>query len=465
LLGVTLAGLLAQGLRAQVSPTFSPELVDSYISEQIEKRHIPGASVAVVRDGKILLAKGYGLANAELNVPATEHTVYQLASVTKPFTATAVMVLVEGGKLGLDDSIGTHLQDLPEAWRGVTVRQLLSHTSGIKSYTSVPGFQKTVRKDFAKREILDMVTKEPAEFAPGEKWSYCNTGFFLLGMLIEEVSGQSYPDFMLDRIFKPAGMEHTRANDLRAVIANRAQGYAWTGKELRNGEPTSPTQPFAAGMLVSTVADMAKWGEALDGEKIVKKSSIEQMWAPATLNDGTKAQYGLGWGIATINGHRRIGHGGGIGGFSTEYARYPDDGLTVVVLTNLEGGDAGFLARGIAGLIIPELAPKREDPIDDTDPETTGRLRRAVLGAVKGSLDPELFADDAYRSLQPRVEESKERTAQFGELKTFSLLERTEGEAGLELRYRAEFENETAIISFGVDKEGKIRRIGLRPAD
>jgi CubicO group peptidase (beta-lactamase class C family) len=347
----------------------------------------------------------------------------------------------------------------------VTVRQLLSHTSGIKSYTSVPGFQKTVRKDFAKREILDMVTKEPAEFAPGEKWSYCNTGFFLLGMLIEEVSGQSYPEFMAERLFKPAGMAHTRANDLRAVIANRAQGYAWTGKELRNGEPTSPTQPFAAGMLVSTVADMAKWGEALIGEKIVKKSSIEQMWAPATLNDGTKAQYGLGWGIARINGHRRIGHGGGIEGFSTEYARYPNDGLTVVVLTNLEGGDAGILARGIAGLVIPELSPKREEPIEDKDPETTKRLRQALLGAVKGALDPDLFADETYKALQPRVETSKEQTAHFGDLKSFSLLERREGRPGLELRYRAEFENGTAMVNFAVDKEGKIRGIGLRPAD
>ena len=236
--------------------------VDAFVQGLMQKRHIPGVSVAVVHDGSVVLEKGYGLANLELGVPATENTVYQLASVTKTFTATAVMMLVQEGKLALDDKITERLPDLPTAWQKVTIRHLLSHTSGIKSYTSVRDFHKTSRKDYAQRELLDLVAKEPLEFTPGEKWNYSNTGYFLLGMLIEKVGGKPYGEFMAERIFKPLNMAHTRANDLRAIIPNRAQGYEWNGKELRNGEYVSPSQPFAAGMLVSNVSDLVKWDAA-----------------------------------------------------------------------------------------------------------------------------------------------------------------------------------------------------------
>ena len=161
----------------------------------------------------------------ELSVPATEKTVYQLASVTKQFTATAIMMLAEEGKLGLGDKISKYLPDLPTAWKDVTVRHLLNHTSGIKSYTSVKDFFKTARKDYTHREILDLVAKDPLEFAPGEKWKYNNTGYFLLGMIIEKVAGKTYGEFLDERIFKPLGMTQTRVNDLHAIIPNRAQGY------------------------------------------------------------------------------------------------------------------------------------------------------------------------------------------------------------------------------------------------
>ena len=223
--------------------------VDAYVQRLMTKRHIPGVSIAVVKDGEVVLAKGYGLANVELGVPATENTVYQLASVTKTFTATAVMMLVQDGKLTLDDKITERLADLPKAWEKVTVRHLLSHTSGIKSYTSLRDFGKTVRKDYAPRDLLELVSKEPLEFSPGDKWNYSNTNYFLLGMLIEKESGRKYGEFMAERIFKPLGMTNTRANDLHAIIPGRAQGYTWDGKALRIGEYHSPTQPFAAGML------------------------------------------------------------------------------------------------------------------------------------------------------------------------------------------------------------------------
>lgn len=455
--GALVAGAACQWARA--------DDVDDYIRAEMLKRHIPGASVAVVRDGEVVLAKGYGLANAELAVPATEETVYQLASVTKQFTATAIMMLVEEGKLGLDDKIAGHLEGLPEAWGEVTIRQLLSHTSGIKSYTDVGGFEKTTRKDYEPREIIDLVAKEPLEFAPGKEHRYCNTGYFLLGMIIEKVAGKPYGEFLDERIFKPLGMSRTRTNDLRAIIPGRAQGYEWDGKQLRNGEYVSPTQPYAAGMLVSCIADMLKWDAALSSAKVLKPEVLEQMWAPAPLSGGDRADYGFGWQVGKVNGHRLISHGGGIPGFSTEISRFVDDKLTVIVLTNLSGGDAGRLARGIAGRIDPELLKKPDEPIADPEPETTERLQGVIAGILKGEFDPELFTEGAVKALGPRITEDKGQHAQFGGLKSLKLLERTAAGEGARLRYRADFENVVLEAIFSLDKAGKIEGIGLRPGD
>jgi D-alanyl-D-alanine carboxypeptidase len=436
--------------------------VDAYVQRVMAKRHIPGASVAVVKDGKVVLAKGYGLASVELGVPATADTVYQLASVTKTFTATAIMLLARDGKLSLDDKITERLPDLPEAWKGVTVRHLLSHTSGIKSYTSVKDFHKSTRKDFAPHEILGLVAKEPLEFRPGEKWDYSNTGYFLLGMLIEKTAGKPYGEFMAERVFQPLEMTRTRANDLRAIVPNRAQGYEWDGKDLRNGEYVSPSQPYAAGMLLSSVNDLVKWDAALSGHTLLDEKSLERMWTPTRLSDGSEAGYGCGWEISKVNGHRRVSHGGGIKGFSTEFARFPDDRLTVIVLTNAEGGHAGAIARKIAGQFVPELAEKAEEPIADKDEATSKRMRRMFEGALKGEVDEALFTDEAKKRLVPRIRGDKERLASFGALKSFQLLERKESDGGLRLRYRLVLENERLKLLVSLDKDGKIQGAGLQ---
>ena len=431
--------------RAQDTPTETVEAatgtpaesIDVYVQRLMRKRHIPGVSVAVVKDGEVVLAKGYGLANVEFGVPATEDTVYQLASVTKTFTATAIMLLVRDGKLSLDDKITERLTDLPEAWKEVTVRHLLNHTSGIKSYTSTKDFHKSMRKDYAQREIIELVAKEPLEFQPGEKWNYNNTGYFLLGMLIEKVTGKPYGDFMDERVFKPLDMTHTRINDLRAIIPNRAHGYDWDGKELKNGEYVSPTQPFAAGMLVSTVNDLMKWDASLARQTLLDEPSLERMWKATLLNSSEEAGYGFGWETSKVNGHRRVSHGGGIPGFSTELSRFPDDKLTVIVLTNAEGGHAGAIARTIAGRFVPELAEKAEEPIADNDATTTERLRSMFEGALRGEVDEELFTGEAKKQLVPRIKDDKERLASFGALKMFQLLDRKAANGGLQLRYRA----------------------------
>ena len=434
--------------------------IDAYVQRLMARWHVPGASVAVVKDGKVALLKGYGMASVELGVPATVDTVYQLASVTKPFTATAVMLLVRDGKLGLDDKLTALISDLPRAWDAVTVRHLLGHTSGIKNLTSRKDFGETIRKDFTPRELVETVVKEPLEFTPGEKHAYSNTGYILLGMVIEKVSGRKYGEFLAERIFQPLGMGSTRANDLHAVIPGRAQGHTWDGEGLRLGEYHSATQPFAAGMLVSTVADLVKWDAGL--EKLVP--DLELMWTPTRLANGKDADYGLGWQVGRVNGRRMVSHGGGIPGFTTEIERFPEDKLTVIVLMNSDAGQAGLLARGIAGRFAPELAEKTE-PIEDRDAETTARLRGLLEGIQKGEVDAELFTKAAKEKLVPRIVQGQGRLAALAELKSFQLMSREEGEAGVQLSYRATFEKGTLRVAVALDKAGKIQGIGLRPEE
>jgi D-alanyl-D-alanine carboxypeptidase len=443
----------------------STTAIDDYVQERMHKRHIPGVSIGIVQNGKVIQAKGFGVANVELSVPATENTVYQLASVTKTFTAAAIIMLVQEGKLGLDDKVTARLHDLPPTWAGVTVRHLLNHTSGIKSYTSVRDFSKTMRKDYTQREIVNLVAKEPPEFAPGEKWSYNNTGYFLLGMLIEKITGKKYGEFLDERIFKPLSMTQSRVNDLHAVIPNRAQGYTWDGKELRNGEYVSPTQPFSAGMLVSTVDDLLKWDAALLTESLLKKSTLEQMWTPTRLSKGGESDYGFGWSVGKENGHRIVGHGGGIPGFSTQLSRYVDDNLTVIVLTNSDNGNAGALARGIAARLVPALAEEAEKPIADSDTQTTERLKGVILAALKGEADAELFTKDSKERIVAAIKQGKGTAASVGALKEFLLHDRTPSDQGVKLRYRAKFANEAMNAFFDLDKDGKIAGMRLQSVD
>ena len=226
---------------------FAPNEIDAYVQRRMQRDHIPGVSVAILRDGKVIHCKGYGMANVELLSAATESSVYQIASLTKPFTATAIMLLVEDGKLNIDVRVTKYLPDLPTSWENVTVRQLLGHTSGIKNLTDLSGFAETVRKDFTPRELVDMVAKEPLDFEPGENWNYSNTGYIALGMLIEKLSGKSYGLFMDERIFKPLGMTNTRAE--RFACSDRwpraGLHLGWEGPEDRR--IPQPNQAVAQG--------------------------------------------------------------------------------------------------------------------------------------------------------------------------------------------------------------------------
>jgi len=336
--------------------------VDSYIREKMKSRNIPGLSLAVVRDGKIIYAKGYGMANLELSVPATEKTVYHLTSITKTFTAIATMMLVEEGKISLEDPISRYFSDLPEAWRPVKIRHLLNHTSGISSHAHHPKIPCPVGKDerdYTRIDVLKEVACLPLDFAPGERWSYGDTGFHLLGMLIEKISRMDYEQFLRARIFAPLEMRDTRLNSYAELIPNRADGYSWHDGRFRNAK-LFPLFEFANAGLVSTVLDMAKLDAALYTEKLLKKATLEQMWTYTKLNNGQiVTSYGLGFGLTPFRGRRRVGHSGGGGfGFATTITRLIDDKVTVIVLTNAD--QEGFLISDMANEIASFYFPREK---------------------------------------------------------------------------------------------------------
>jgi len=362
-LAIAIPAVALRIVRAQSQPAGD---VDSYIATQLREQHIPGLALAVIRDGQLVKSQGYGLANIELDVPVKPETVFQLGSIGKQFTATAILLLAEEGKLSLDDKIAKYFPTAPGTWRNITIRNLLNHTSGLADYTDDtyirPGGLIPLRAELTDDEIFRRFTTLPFDFKPGEKWKYSNTGYAILGFLIHKVSGQSYGDFLDARVFKPLGMTATRVISESGIIPNRSAGYLFVKNEIKNQDWVAPHwNTLADGALYSTVVDMAKWDAALSAGAILKPASYAQMWTPAPLPNGKNYPYGFAWDIAEINGHRLLEHGGAWQGFTAHYARYPDDHLAVIVLTNLDAdhSDPGKIAHEVAALYIPALKPKK----------------------------------------------------------------------------------------------------------
>ncbi|MFZ0333190.1 MAG: serine hydrolase domain-containing protein [Candidatus Acidiferrales bacterium] len=340
--------------------------IDQYVTAEMAKERIPGAEVGIYHRSQILLAKGYGLADVELSVPVKPETLFQSGSVGKQFVSAAVMMLVEEGKVGLDDSISKYFPDAPATWKPILIKNLLSHTSGLAEYESEartgPNGPFYLRLDFTEDQLLQKIEAMPIEFAPGEKWNYRNTNYVLLGIMIHRVTGKFYADYLAERIFQPLGMTSTRLISDADIIPNRSSGYEIHGDKLQNQTWVSPTfNSTADGALYFNVLDLAKWDGALYGTTLLKQSSLDRIWTVYPLNDGkpNPAHYGFGWEINTLNGHKVIEHSGAWQGFTCDISRYVDDNLTVVVLTNLDSGHARpeRIAHQVAGLVNPALTP------------------------------------------------------------------------------------------------------------
>ena len=335
--------------------------VDKWAEAALADGTVAGLSVAVEQDGELQLAKGYGMADLEQDVAADRSTVYRIGSITKQFTAAAIMQLVEAGQISLDAPIQEYV-DFPTGDHEVTVEHLLHHTSGIKSYTSLgEEWARTIPLPVSHEEILALIVDKPFDFSPGDEWRYNNSGYYLLGMIVENVSGSSYAAYVEQTLVAPLGLKRTTYCDEKRLISGRAEGYEFEDGELVNDDPISMTQPFAAGSLCSTVLDLLRWQAALESGEVVNSGSYTRMTTVATLNDGEATRYGYGLGVGDLDGHLRVSHGGGINGFATYLASYPDDDLRVVVLTNTPGLTATQLSEQIARYALGLPPPVVED--------------------------------------------------------------------------------------------------------
>lgn len=386
---------------AQESPRLAPETVtkiDRYVRSEMLKQTIPGVSLAILRKGQPELLRSYGLANVEHQVPVKPETVFQSGSIGKQFTAAAVMILVEQGKILLDDPISKYFPDAPSTWKDITVRNLLNHTSGLGDYPD----DIDLRRDYTEAEYLEHFKKAPLLFATGSKWNYSNVGYVTLGALIRKVTGKFYGDFLREEIFQPLGMAGARIISEEDIVLNRAAGYRLVNGALKNQQWVSPsTNSTADGSLYLSILDLAKWDAALYQERPLKQSSLQQIWTPASLSNGKRKSYGFGWFTDTIHDRRIMFHGGAWQGFKTFIMRFPEEGLTIIFLANSwETKDFRF-ARGLAAIFYPEFRLPSINFIEDAEPEASGLIRRVLLQLQTDTVDANLYTDELRARLFP----------------------------------------------------------------
>jgi CubicO group peptidase (beta-lactamase class C family) len=425
--------------------------------------------------GKVLLAKGYGLANVELSVPVKPETIFQSGSVGKQFLAAAMMMLVEDGKVSLDDSVTKYFPEAPASWKPILIKNLLSHTSGLAEYETPertgPGGPFNMRLDYTEAELAKNIAALPIENPPGDKWNYRNTNYALLGILVHRVTGTPYADVLAQRIFKPLGMTSTRLISEADIIPNRAAGYELHGTELKNQEWVSPTfNSTGDGTLYFNVLDLAKWDEALYSTRLLKQTSLDRMWTVFPLNDGkpNPSGYGFGWGVADYNGHKLIEHSGGWQGFTCHIARYPDDALTVVVLTNLDSARPTMIAHVVAGLADAPLLPPKLTAIDDTQPDIAASLRPLLDRLAAGQDITDLVTPEFAKIITPGATKSvQQRLSQLWPGGTLTLVRRVPAPRdpahSVLSTFRLVKGNESALVVYSLAPDGKVAALGFQP--
>ncbi len=320
------------------------ERIDRQIAPLVQSKKFMG-SVLASRDGRVVFSKGYGMANLELGVPNGPETKFRLGSITKQFVAAAILQLEEKAKVSVQDPVCKYVPNCPAAWAGIRIHHLLSHTSGIPNFTNFPDYRKTWTLPSRPAETIQRFRDKPLDFPPGGRWSYSNSGYILLGYLLEKISGVPYEDYLRKNVFDPAGMSDSGHDTFEEILKSRATGYSLEGGRWINSHYHDMSIPIGGGDLYSTAMDMYKWDRALAGGKILSKGSLAKMYTVARNN------YGYGSGVDRQYGRVRYAHGGGINGFSTSFARFPEDNAVVVVLSNMD-----FAATGqVAGIVTRTL--------------------------------------------------------------------------------------------------------------
>jgi D-alanyl-D-alanine carboxypeptidase len=456
LLSVALLFLCSIVAQAQLSQE-TKDAIDRLAADTLSKTGVPSASIAVVKDGQIVYAKAYGDARLEPKTSATSEMRYSIGSISKQFTAAAILLLQEQGKLSLDDKVSKFIPDLTRG-NEVTIRQLLSHTSGYQDYWPQDYVMPMMLKPVTAQKILDMWARKPLDFDPGTKWQYSNTNYVIAGLIVEKVSGLPMLQFLREKIFTPLGMKSVANIDEKALGETDAVGYLRYGLgPLRPAPKEGPGWLFAAGELAMPAEDLARWDMSIMDRKILKPNSYRQMETEVQLTTGIGTRYGLGLSVGMEAGHRAVSHGGEVSGFTAENVVFPDDRVAVVALSNQ---DAAGAAAGIAHGIVPMLFTV-EDP---TTPAKTEQAKKIFAGLQKGTIDRSLFTDNAnaYFS-EPALKDFASSLSVLGPVVEFTQTGRGLRGGMVYRNYRVRFANR-AIRAWTYEMpDGKLEQYQIAP--
>lgn len=445
---------------ARLSDAQIASRVQAVIDEVTTHPEFVGLSVAVARGDHMIVDRGYGIADLEWNAPVDASTIFRIGSMTKQFTAAAILKLAEQGKLGLDDPLSRYVTEFDTGGRVVTIRQMLNHTSGIPEYTMQPGFfAKFAPLNLSDGELLQLVSGKPFDFEPGAGWRYSNTNYYLLGMVVAKASGRPYAAFMQDEFFTPLGLAHTRYGSETAIIPRRAQGYSFdpnTGSHS-NDAAISMNTPGAGGALVSSAGDLVRWQIALTNGRAIRPASFEQMIGSPVKTTRGDALYGLGVMIDRRDGRRVIGHTGRINGFNSVLSWLPDSGLRVAVISNSEAMPSAIVERRIIAALTSHEPPA---PRTMPQPGSEAALRKFIADIVAGTPDYSTMSPlgaDATRAMLPQLQQIYK---DLGPLRSLDF-------TGVTLEdfdsYRAEFANGAAVYTIRLAPDGTIATMNYRP--
>ena len=434
--------------------------VDAYVARHMASEGIPGMAVAVIKAGRVVHAKGYGLANVEHQVPVTTRTVFQSGSVGKVFTVMAVMMLVDEGSVRLEDPLTRWFPDAPDSWRAVTVRNLLEHTSGLPGYPADFDF----RRDRTEAELYELIKAQPLEFAVGERRGYSNLGFVLLGIMIRKATGLHYGDVLQQRIFGPLQMTTARVISEADIVPNRAAGYQLIDSRLTNQEWVAPSlNTTADGAIYLSLEDMAKWEAALHRGDLLSAQSYEKVWSRLVTNDGMPQPWGLSWWVGTINGQWVVEHSGGWQGFVADFVRYPAAEMAVAVFLNRSGVSPVEPARRVLEIYRPELSIAGARVIPEVDQAALSTVRNLVTRIADKTLTPEMFAGTGGDDILPHQQQAADEFRAFGPLRRAELVSREELPRGVRLlQYRLTFDARQVVLILTLDEKNHITALDMR---
>ncbi|HYG51710.1 MAG TPA: serine hydrolase domain-containing protein, partial [Flavobacteriales bacterium] len=420
-------GLLMLPVPAQQNDKKLTAEFDKILAEYIQPNE-PGATAIVTKKGKIIYHQAMGMANLEHAIPMKTETVFRIGSITKQFTAVAILQLMEQGKLNLQDEITKFIPDYPAQGRTITVEHLLTHTNGIQSFTSMKDYVQRMALDLTPAEMIDHFKREAMHFDPGTQFEYNNSGYFLLGYIIEKVSGKTYREYIEENFFKPLGMTNSLYGSNVRLVPNRAGTYSKTVAGFENASYISMTQPFGAGSIMSTVEDLSKWNAALHAGKLIKKETLQKAHTSYKLLDGSKTGYGYGWNFGYVQGSATIEHGGGINGTLTMALYLPKEDVFVAVFSNCDCGEPGAIATKLAGLAIGKPYNLKEISLENLEQYTGVYENAKGEQRVITVTENKLYSQRGKAPKYPVKPYEKDKFFFDGDVTTLEFIRNTRGE-------------------------------------